>query len=222
MRNTKIQKVLALGALTGLVIMNTSSVFAVQIGTGSVVGNSSFDAVVNWDGNFPGTASGQVQNVLIKAKVQPSLNMSISTGTIDLGTLTAGNAASGSLFLEIGTNAKSGVSITARSQSGGLTNTADNAIQINNLTTDGVAETYTWASTANGTDDSSYTAFSASGLGSTEINSNVTEHTVYTSNKPQAANLVDDVEFSVSATAAAETAAGDYEDRVTFTVTGNF
>ena len=222
MLQTKIQKVLALVALTGLIAMNTSSVFAVQIGTGSVVGAPAFNAVINWNDVFPGTASGKVQNILIKAKVQPSLNMSISTGTIDLGTLNAGSAATGSLSIEIGTNAKSGASITARSQSGGLTNTSDNAIQINNLTADGVAELYSWSSTVNGTDDSSYAAFTASGLSSTQVNSTVTEHTVYTSNKPQATSGVDDLQFFVSATTAAETAAGTYEDRVTFTVTGTF
>lgn len=145
--------------------------------------------------------------------------MEISAEEIDLGVLTAGVAASASLSIEIGTNAVSGVSITARSQSGGLTNVTDGAIQINDLATDGVAESYTWASTPNAMDDSSTATFAATGLSELEVNDDTTEHTVYSSNAPEATNLVDDVEFVVSARAEAETPAGDYEDSVTFTVT---
>lgn len=222
MAKTKIQRALALLALAGMVA-TSGNAQAVQIGTGSVVGTGAFDSAINWDETFTaGSASGSVSNILVKAKVDPTLNMSISTGTIDLGTLVAAITSTGGLSLEIGTNAKSGVSITARSGSGGLTNTASGAIQINDLTTDGLAESYTFASTPNGTDDSSSPSFSASGLSSTEVNSNVTEHTVYTTNKPEATNLVDDVAFEVGATIWEETPAGTYEDRITFTVTGNF
>jgi hypothetical protein len=41
--------------------------------------------------------------------------MVFSSGGIDLGDLNAGVASTGSLFIEVGTNAKDGVSITARS-----------------------------------------------------------------------------------------------------------
>jgi len=44
--------------------------------------------------------------------------MTISTGAISLGTLTSASYSTGSLNIEIGTNAVDGVSITARSQSG--------------------------------------------------------------------------------------------------------
>lgn len=201
----------------------TSNVQAVQIGTGSVVGTSDFDSVINWNGTFTnGSASGSVSNIQVKAKVDATLNMSISTGTIDLGTLVASVTSTGGLDLEIGTNAKSGVTITARSGSGGLTNTSDNGLQINDLVADGLAESYTFVSTPNATDDSSAPAFSASGLASTEVNNNSTEHTVYTTNKPEAASSVDDVSFLVGATIGQETPAGNYEDTITFTVTGNF
>ena len=223
MTQTKIQKIFAVIALGAIAFSNLSgTAFATQIGTGSVVWTTAFDAVINWDDSFPGTASGQVTNILITARVQPTLDMSISTGTIDLGTLVAGVASTGSLFLEIGTNANAGVSITARSQSGGLTNTSSGATQINDLVVDGLAESYTWESTPNAVDDSSNIAFSASGLSALEVNDTVTEHTVYSTNKPEATGAVDDVEFIVSTTIATETPAGDYEDYVTFTVTGNF
>ncbi len=223
MTKTQIQKVFAAIALFAIATANFGAVHATQIGTGSVVGTGAFDTAINWNDTFTaGSASGSVSNIRIKARVNPTLNMSISAEEIDLGTLDAGVASTGSLFLEIGTNAKSGVSITARSQSGGLTQLDDPTIQINDLTADGLAESYTWASTPNAIDDSSSAAFAATGLTALEVNDNSTEHTVYSTNKGEATNLEDDVEFVVSATAAAETPAGDYEDYVTFTVTGNF
>jgi len=216
---TKIQKAFAIIALACVALTN---VHATQIGTGSVTGSGAFDTAINWDDAFPGTASGSVSNIKIKARVNPVLNMAISLEEIDLGVLAAGVASAGSLDLEIGTNAVSGVTITARSQSGGLTNVSDNSVQINNLTADEIAESYTWASTANATDDSSYASFAATGLAALEVNDDSTEHTVYSTNKPESTTGVDDVTFTVSATAEVETPAGDYEDYVTFTVTGNF
>ncbi len=221
---TQTQKIFAAIAIFAVATTSLSGVSAAtQIGTGSVTGTSAFDAAIMWDDNFPGTASGAVTDILIKARVLPSLNMEISAEEIDLGTLVPGVPSSGSLFLEIGTNAISGVSITARSQDAGLTSLADANVQINDLTADGVAESYTWASTPNTADDSSSPAFAATGLATAvEINDDTTEHTVYSTNKPEATDLVDDVEFTVTATTTAETPGGDYEDYATFTVTGNF
>jgi len=224
MTKTKIQKALAIIALASLAFSNVS---AATIGTGSVAGTGAFDTVINWDESFPGTASGSVSDIKIKARVNPVLNMAISLAEIDLGVLTAGVASTGSLNLEIGTNAVSGVNITARSQSGGLTNVTDNDVKISSVTgaLDPVAENYTWASTAltGAASDSSYTTgFTASGLTELEIVDDTTEHTVYSSDKPERTENVDDVVFVVSATPTAETAAGDYQDCVTFTVTGNF
>ena len=222
MINTKIKKAMAIAAITALTA--TSAYAATQIGTGSVTGTTSFDSPINWDDTFGGTAnaSGSVSNILVQATVAPTLNMEISTGTINLGQLTAWVEATGSLDLEIGTNAVAGASITARSQSGGLTNTTDNSVQINDLTADGVAESYKFASAINAAADSTVSGFTQSAALDTEVDDNSTEHTVYTSNKPQATNGVDDVTFTVKATADAQTPAGLYEDHVTFTVTGNF
>lgn len=228
MTKTQIQKVLAALALAAIATTNFGAVSATQIGTGSVVGSGAFDTAINWDNAFPGTASGSVTDIIIKARVNPTLNMTISAEEIDLGVLVAGVAATGSLAIEVGTNAVNGVSITARSQNGGLTNTSSGAVQINSLTTDGLAESYTWGSTINGTDDSSYAGYSAINTGANgldsakEITETATEYNVYTTNKPESTTGVDDVTFDVSATAEVETPAGDYEDRVTFTVTGNF
>jgi len=224
MLQTKIKKVLAIVALASMAMTGMSNTNATNVGTATVTGSGAFDTPIVWNDIFGAgsSASGSVTDIKIKARVLPSLNMEISAEEIDLGDLVPGVAATGDLDIEIGTNAVSGVSITARSQSAGLTNTADGTIQINDLTTDGVAESYTWGSTPNSTDDSSVATFAATGLTALEINDNTTEHTVYSSNKPEATNLVDDVKFNVSTTTSAETPAGLYEDFVTFTVTGNF
>jgi len=232
MTKTQIQKVFAALALAAIAVTNFGAVSATQIGTGSVDGTGAFDSAINWDDSFPGTASGSVADILIKARVNPTLNMTISAEEIDLGVLVAGTAATGSLAIEVGTNAVNGVSITARSQSGGLTNVSDSDIQINTLTpvADPVTgESYTWGSTINGTDDSDFGTYTAVNTGANgldaakEITEDTTEYNVYTTNKPEATSgTIDDVTFDVSATAQAQTPAGDYEDRVTFTVTGNF
>ena len=232
MTKTQIQKVFTAIALFAIATANFGAANATQIGTGSVVGSGAFDTAIEWDDTFtPGSASGSVEDILIKATVDPTLNMTISLEEIDLGVLVAGTASTGSLSIEIGTNAVNGVSITARSQSGGLTNTSDNNVQISSATgaLDPVEnEGYTWGSTINGSDDSSFAAFAAenatgNGLDSAvEITENATEYNVYTTNKTESTTGVDDVTFDVTATAQAETPAGEYEDRVTFTVTGNF
>lgn len=226
MIKTKIKRALAITALWALVAANFGSSFAAtQIGTGSVTWSGAFDAAIMWDDQFPWTASGSVANVKIKARVNPTLNMEISAEEIDLGVLVAWVASTGSLFLEVGTNAKQWVSITARSQSGWLTNTSSGAIKIQDnqdVFDDLIDESYTWASTPNVTDDSASPSFNATGLTEIEVNNDTDELTVYNTNKAEATNLVDDVEFIVSATSVAETPAWDYEDYVTFTVTGNF
>ncbi|MDP2090106.1 MAG: hypothetical protein Q8K30_00785 [Candidatus Gracilibacteria bacterium] len=229
MIKTKIKKAIALSGIvaitaSSLVSSGLGTAYAVlQIGTGSVTGTGAFNTSIMWDETYTAaSASGSVSGILVKARVLPTLTMEISTGTIDLGNLTANVAASGSLFIEVGTNAKSGVSITARSGSGGLTKTDDNSVQINNLFTDGVDESYTFSSTPNVTNDSNAPAFTSTGLTSTQVFNNIIEHTVYSTNKPENKNLVDDVEFVVTATTKDETPAGYYEDTITFTVTGNF
>lgn len=223
MIKTKIKKVLAATAIAALATTQFANVFAASnIGTGTVTGNSAFDTNVVWDDNFPGSATGTVSGITVKAQVLPTLNMVISADEIDLGTLTAGVAASGSLDIEVGTNAANGVTIRVKSASGGLTNTSDNALQINNLTTDGSAESYTFESTG-GAIDSTVTGFANTGdLASTEVNSTA-ELVIYDTNKPELADGVDaDVTFKVTATSNAQTAAGNYEDYLDFTVVGNF
>ncbi|MFK7780478.1 MAG: hypothetical protein QM490_05090, partial [Candidatus Gracilibacteria bacterium] len=164
-----------------------------------------------------------IGGVIVTAQVLPTLNMVISTGAIDLGILTAGVTSTGGLDIEVGTNAGNGVAITARSGSGGLTSTSDNSVQINSLTDDGNAESYTFSSTALAI-DSTVIGFNSTGdLGTLEINDNALEHVIYATNAPELDDATNfDVAFNVAATSNAQTAAGDYQDIITFTVTGNF
>lgn len=227
MIKTKIKKLIAIAIIVSMVtwfLGISASYAATQIGTGSVTGTWSFNSSINWNDTFGNTAnaSGSVSNIVVTATVVPSLNMEISTGAINLWNLQAGVEVTGDLKLEIWTNAANGVTITARSSSGGLTNTSDNSVQLNSLTTDGVSESYKFVSVIDATTDSTVSGFTQSATLNTEVNNNTTEHTVYTSNKPQATNGVNDIKFSVKATADAQTPAGLYEDRITFTVTGNF
>ncbi len=224
MTKTNIKKALASLGLVAMIASSFGSAFAaIDIGDAIVTWDASFDTDIIWDESFPGTASGSVEGVLIKARVLPTISMVISTWAIDLGDLDAGIESAGSLDIEIGTNAANWVVVTVRSWSGGLTNTSDNSIQINSLVADGIAETYTFSSTV-WTHDSTVVGFTqSSNMTSTEINNNSTEHTIYSTDKPEQTDWTDvDVQFNVATTANAQTPAWDYEDNVTFTITGNF
>lgn len=226
MTQTKTKKAIAIAsvsalALTSLAGFSAMNVFAQQIGTGSITGGNS--AAINWDTTFTtGAASGSVSSVTVKARILPTLNMNISAQEIDLGDLVASQTSSGSVDIEIGTNAAAGVTVSARSGSGGLTNTSDNTIQINSSSVDGAADAYSFQATALSA-DSTMDSFNntLAGVALIDVSDN-SEKTIYTSNKPEIIDGVDDVTFVVSANPNAQTAAGEYEDNITFTVTGNF
>lgn len=219
---TKIKKVAIIAAVATISATTLAWAYAAtKIGDATVTGNSSLNQDIMWDDNLPGTATWVVSGIKVTANVAPTLNMAISADTIALGTLTPDTESTGSINLEIGTNAVNGVQITARSGSGGLTNTSDNSVQINNLTDDWIAESYKFSSTH--TVDSDVSGFVSDGdLSALEINDNTTEHQIYHTNKPEKTENDDDVTFTVAATANAQTPAGNYEDNITFTVVGNF
>lgn len=224
MTKTKIQKIVASLWIIAMILANAGNTFAATvIWTGSVTWTWAFDTSIIWDDNFPGSATGSIAGIKIKAKVLPSITMVLSASEIDLGTLIADIEATWSLDIEIGTNALHWVVLTAKSSSGGLANTGDNSIVLNNSWgLDWVAESYTFSSST-GTHDSSIWGFASSGLSATEVNDNTTEHIIYSTNKPEKYNTgAVDVEFIVAATADGETPAWDYEDNITFTITGNF
>ncbi len=213
------------GALVAGMMISVTSYAATNIGSGTVVGSGGLTTNVVWDDNFPGSATGVVNGLVIKARVIPVLNMVISgSGEINLGTLTSAAYSSGSVNIEVGTNAVNGSAVTVRSTNGGLQNVSSPSTYINNLTTDEVADSYRFTGVVNITNDSSYAAFSQSSsiTAGVEVANNTTEHVLYTSNKPQKINGVDDVTLTVSAKPDIETPAGNYKDVVVVTVSGQF
>jgi hypothetical protein len=179
---------------------------------------------VVWNDTFPGTATGTINGLVIKAKIQPSLSMVVTgSGEIDLGTLSSAGYASGSVNIEIGTNAVLGASVTAKSTNGGLKNVSDPSYFINSLSADGAADSYKFGSTLVAATDSTAAGFTQSAALNTEVSDATTSHVLYTSNKPQALSVgTDDFSFTVSAQPNAQSPAGNYNDVVVLTVTGNF
>ena len=221
----KIKNIMAIMAIMALSANSMNSAFAATtIGTASVTTDTSLNQDIVWDDTFgtPGNATSIVTGIKVTAQVLPSMNVSFSTDEIALGLLTPGVASSGDLNIEVGTNASAGVKITARSTKGGLEHTTLGAWEIiNNDDADG--ELYNFTSvTAN--DTIIVAGIAKTGLALVESNTaNIaTEHTVYETNKPEITENSDDVVFTVSATSNATTSAWDYEDVITFTVTGNF
>lgn len=221
--NMSFKKILAGATVVAVVTMNMAVVNAAVIGTGSVSGTGAFDSSINWDGAFPGTASGSVTGIIVTASVAPTLTMEISTGSLSLGVLSA-TTATASLSIEVGTNANNGVVVTAQSANGGLTSTTASGI-INNdagTITDGVAESYKFLSATGAASDSTVAGFAITGLQNTEVNTTAA-HVIYTTNKPENFTGVNDITFDVTSSIALTTpAASDYTDTLTFTVTGNF
>ena len=145
------------------------------------------------------------------------------SGVLDLGTLASTSYSTGTVDIEVGTNAVNGASVTARSTNGGLQNASNATVYLNSLTADEVADSYRFSSSIDASEDSAYTSFTQAASLSTEVNDNTTNHVLYTSNKPQALSVTtDDFLFNVSAQPDAQSPAGDYNDVVVVTVTGNF
>lgn len=223
MHTNTFRKVLTSSVIAGLTL--TSGVHATIIGSGSVENSGALLTDVNWNDTFTtGSATGSVNGLTVTAQVIPTLNMVISgNGVIALGNLTSSAYSSGSVNVEVGTNAANGAAVSARSSNGGLRNLSDPTQFINNLTTDEVADSYKFASAIGAADDSAFASFTQTANLDTEVSDSSTSHGLYTSNKPQSLSVaIDDFSFSVSAKPDIQTPAGNYNDVVVVTVTGNF
>lgn len=221
MTKTKIKKIVAAISLFSILSVSLNVQAATQIGTGSVVGSGALDTAIMWDDQFPWTASGTIDGIVVTATVLPILNMIVSADSIDLGTLSNVSYSTGSVDLEVGTNASNGVTISARSTNSGLSSSANGSV-INNLSTDGVQESYKFISALNAVADSSVWGYTQTANLDTEV-SDTTDYTVYNTNKPEASDGVNDVTLSVAAQIDTQTPAGnDYTDTVVITVTWNF
>ncbi len=208
----------------GMMISTVGSSYAANIGTGSVVWSGALTSAVVWNDTFPGTATGTINGLLVRARINPILNMVVTgSGVIELGLLSDTAYSTGTVSVEIGTNAVNGASVTAKSTNGGLKNATNATVFINDLTADEVADSYKFSSAIVAVKDSSYTSFAQTASLSAQVNNTTTNHILYTSNKPQVLSpTTDDFSFSVSAKPSIETPAGDYSDIVVLTVTGNF
>jgi len=224
MVKTKIKKGIALVAITLISATGLSNLNAdKQIGTGSVSGTSSFNTPIIWNETYTAnSASWTITWITVSANVEPTLSIEFSTWTLALWTLVPWVEKTASLNIEVWTNAANWVNLNVKSSSGWLTNTLDNSIQINNLTSDWSAESYKFVSAINASTDSTIAWFTQSANLDTEVNNTSTSHNVYTSNKPQLSNWVNDISFTVKATANAQTTAWNYQDTINFIVSANF
>jgi hypothetical protein len=218
---TNTNKLIAWALVASITLI--SSVSASTIGSGSVVGSGGLTSNVTWNDTFPGTATGVINGLTIKAKIQPTLNMVITgNGEIDLGTLSSALTSSGVVNIEVGTNAVNGASVTAKSTNGGLKNTSDPLQFLNSLNADGAADSYRFSSSLDAATDSTITGFIQAASLNQEVSDSTTSHILYTSNKPQALNGTDDFTFTVSTQPNAQSPAGNYEDVVAISVVGTF
>lgn len=219
----KLRALLATSVIaTSLISGSLGTVNATFIGSGTVVSSWGLTTNINWNDAFPGSASGSINGIVVRGRVLPVLNMTVSgSGVLDLGNLTSASYSTGTVSIEVGTNAVNGASVTASSTNSGMTNNSSTGNVINSLATDGFADSYRFTSVINAASDSTAVGFAQTGWLSQEITTR-TPVTVYTSNKPQNLTGVNDVDFYVSAQPNVQTPAGDYTDVVVVTVTGNF
>lgn len=211
----------ALAFLT-IAALSVNSAYATQVWTWSVTWTTSYDSIIDWDWSSPWSATGSVSGIAITASVLPILNMVISTGSINLGTLSSSTYSSWSLDIEIGTNAGMWVNVTAISGTGWLRSIANWSI-INSLVDDWITESYIFSSALNAIPDSSITWYSQVANLNTEVTDNTTSHTLYQTTKPETSDWLNDVTFYVSAKVNEQTPAGsDYQDNVIITVVWNF
>lgn len=222
MINTKIKKIAASAVLATMLATTVSGASATDIGTGSVTGNATLDSTIIWNDTFGaiGNATSEVTGIKVTATVAPTMNVSFSTDEIALGLLTPGVESTWTLNIEVGTNAVDGTQITLRSENGGLQHSSNGDL-INDDDSDG--ENYRFEGTA--VNDSVIEAgIVKTALATVDSNTaNVaTEHVLYNSTKAEITEWTDDIVLTVGATAVATTIAGEYDDTLTFTITGNF
>ncbi len=217
----KNKKILAALAVWAISLANMSNIFAASIWN-ITVEDIDPDAnptitQIDWNETYPiWDLEWKVENVLVKAKVKPTLDMSISSDVLDFGVLTPGAPVERDLEIEVGTNASNGVVITVQSQKWAMENT-DPA---NDATI-----AYKYSSTNQnvwGALDSNVPGFAVSNtLAETDVDTAV--HTIYETNKAENNDdSVKDLKFGVKVEPTSETPSGEYEDLLTFTITGRF
>ncbi len=205
----------------GIFIMN--STYALSIGSGTVQWSGGLNTNINWNGTFwASSASGTINGIIIRWRIQPILNMRISgSGIIDLWNMSNSIDSSWSVDIEIWTNAINWASVTAASANAWMINSLTWSHVINALSLDGFVDSYRFISSIIGVSDSTAPWFIQGATYSGEI-INTLPVTLYTSNKPQNLTNTDDFRLTIISKPNIQTPAWDYFDKVVITVTGNF
>lgn len=150
--------------LATLISGSLGSVNASYIGSGTVVSSGALTTNINWSDTFPGTASGSINGIVVRGRVLPILNMTVSgSGVLDLGNLASTAYSTGTVSIEIGTNAVNGASVTAASTNAGMTNVSSPTNVVNSLSADGFADSYRFTSQINAAADSTAVGFTQTG-----------------------------------------------------------
>lgn len=224
MKNKKIMSVIAIASI----VFTSSTAYAIKkIGELKVGWPDIQNVDINWDETYPINGSGSVTGIKVKAVIEPQIDMSISASEINLWLLTSASVSSWSLDIEVGTNAKGGVNLTVKSTKWGLENKQDATIKLNNETSNIYKSDYKFSSTNQNIApnlDSTIAGFAVGTvLAETQVLNNTTEHIIYKTNKPENFDETHkDLKFNVSAKPNSQAPAGEYEDILTFTITGNF
>lgn len=208
---TSLKKLVAGASVLALVAIN--SAYATQIGTGTITGGSTTPINSTWDGvSTPtGTTASGSLDVQVSAQVIPTLTMTISTGALNFGVLAIGQNDQ-SLTVTTASNAKDGV-VVAVGSNGLATGNGLTDKFIGNLgRVAAVATTGTDTYTIDSTSTKAGWVLTTSNVAGTQ--------TVLNATNVNDANAVTTV--NLHATIDAQTEAGNYNDTLTFTVTGSF
>lgn len=208
---TSLKKLVAGASLIALVIMNTT--YATQIGTGTITGGSTTPINSTWDGvgTPTGTSASGSLNVLVSAQVIPTLSMTISTGALNFGVLAIG-ANNQSLTVTTATNAKDGLVVAVGST----------GLATGNAATDKHIGTLSRVSSVATTGTDSYQIGSSTSAGGTALSTTDVAGTQTVLNASDVTEANATTTVNLSATIDAQTEAGNYNDTLTFTVTGSF
>lgn len=204
------KKVVALSAVVGLVAMNVAYAATSQIGTGSITGGGT--SPINYD-DVSLQASGTLSPITVSATVAPTLDMTISSGSLNLGTLSTSAVSTTSFNVAVSTNSTNGVTVGVTSNTGGL------------VTGGGDLIGFTGSVVAIGAEGYNLTvAGAAATAGAVPTIPSSTVATASNVNILNVTNPTQNANVTVSANAAIDalTPAGSYSVVHTFTVTGTF
>ncbi|MDD5377077.1 MAG: hypothetical protein PHH16_03085 [Candidatus Gracilibacteria bacterium] len=204
--NTSLKRIVALSTVIGLVAMNAAYAATGQIGTGSIIGGGT--APIIYD-DVSLQATGTLSPITVSAIVAPTLDMTISSGSLNLGTLSTSTVNTTSFDVSVSTNSTNGVT----SNTGGLATAGGDLIGFTGATLTGGVQGYNLTVTG--------ATQTAGAVPTIPVSTVATAANV---NILTVVNPTKNAKVTVSANAAADalTPAGSYSIVHTFTVTGTF